>query len=163
MKKIRVNWNQKHNRPTVGAIVEEAQTMESPSTDARELQQGMASNKMEPIFTALERGLKMFSANIIYVVLIRIFDKPSKTIRNKYMPTTICPTPTFNQAVFRYDRTDGKFELLWTLPGMEICNYFLRNEQHLDKQQKELLKFVHDFKNGSLDRMQYECNKLGVR
>jgi hypothetical protein len=159
---MKSNWNDKYNRPTLGAIANQAATMESPTTDVRELQQGMPSNTMDHIHEAVERGVGMFKAKKIYVGVIRIFDGPTKTIRNRYFPTTICPTPTFNQAVFDYDRDTNDLRLLWTLPAMSTCNYLKRNALHLDKDNKQLLRYVLDFGDGTLDRLQDTCNTRGV-
>lgn len=156
-----MKWNKKHNRPTVGAIAAQAEHLGSPTNDVRELQRGMESNKMDHVHKALERGLKRYDSRYIYVVVLRIFDSLTKTIRNRYFPSDICPTPNFNQAVFEYDRDHGNLDLLYVLPALNTCNYLLANPFYLNANDRQLLSYIYNFRDGTLDRQQEEKNSRG--
>jgi len=140
-----MKWNKKHNRPTVGAIAAQAEHLGSPTNDVRELQHGMESN----------------NSRYIYVVVLRIFDSLTKTIRNRYFPSDICPTPNFNQAVFEYDRDHGNLDLLYVLPALNTCNYLLANPFYLNANDRQLLTYIYNFRDGTLDRQQEEKNSRG--
>ena len=152
-------WNFEYDRPTVGAISEAAQDMETPSTDVREVQRGLPSNTIDHVWTAIERGLNEFPHDKIYVLHSRVIDKATKAIRNRYAPHWICPKPNFDNAVYEYDRKHDDLRLLWVLPSMTTANYLLANAVHLDTDSKELLQFVLDFKDGTLDKLAIKLNE----
>jgi hypothetical protein len=71
-------------------------------------------------------------------------------IRNLFHGQRYCPTPTYDQSVYKYHAADEKLEYLWTVPDVDTCDLFLRNAGHVPKDEQQLLQMVIDFSNGTL-------------
>jgi hypothetical protein len=49
-------------------------------------------------------------------------------LRNYFIPTRACPTPHFDQTVYRYDHHKEAIEFLWVIPDQETCEIFRENK-----------------------------------
>lgn len=152
-------WNFEYDRPKLGAIAEAAQDMETPTTDVREVQQGLPSNTLDHVWKAVERGIKEFPHKTLYILHSRVIDRASRAIRNRYAPHWICPKPNFDNAVYQYNRDHDDLKLLWVLPSKDTANHLLANAVYLDTGNKGLLQFVLDFKDGTLDKLAITLNE----
>jgi len=152
-------WNFEFNRPTVGAISEVASEQNPPSSDVREVQRGLPSNNMSEVWTAVENVIDKFPHDNLFVIHSRVIDKVAKVIRNRYGGHWICPKPNFDNAVYKYNRQHDDLTLLWVLPSIATANYLIANAVHLDKVDRELLQFILDFKDGTLDQLAIKLNE----
>jgi hypothetical protein len=75
------------------------------------------------------------------------------------MATTACPTPTYDQTVFRYNASQGHLEYLWTVPDRETALVYKANKNQIVPAERPLLKFVLDFFDGTLLKQAKKFNK----
>ena len=71
-------------------------------------------------------------------------------IRPYFVAKIHCPTPNYDQNLFKYNAATEQIEFLWTIPDRETCKYLLKHAAIVDKSEWDLLKFVQDFKDGIL-------------
>ncbi len=78
-------------------------------------------------------------------------------IRNLFHGQRWCPTPTYDQSVYKYHADDEKLEYLWTVPDQQTCEVFLRNPGHVLAEEQQLLDMIIQFDTGVLLK---KCKKL---
>ena len=71
-------------------------------------------------------------------------------IRNYFIHRKTCPTPTYDNVVYRYNFKDEFIELLWVLPSRDTYNMMLNRAVEIPKEQHELLQYVLDDHDGTL-------------
>lgn len=61
-----------------------------------------------------------------------------------------CPTPQYDQTVFRYKHKDDLLEYMWTLPDQETYNFYRDNTAAVTPDRYVLLKHVLEDVSGDL-------------
>lgn len=79
-------------------------------------------------------------------------------LRNYFIATKPCPTPTYDQTVYRYDHHKDDLEYIWTIPDRETCLTFQENVSIIAPEERGLLKNILDFYSGALYRKAKEFN-----
>ena len=64
-----------------------------------------------------------------------------------------CPTPQFDQTVYFYRKQDEHLELVWVTPDRNTANYLRDNALEVVPSEKQLLNYVLDFFDGTLDKI----------
>jgi len=85
-------------------------------------------------------------------------EKLQNVIRHYHIPTKVCPTPTYDQTLYRYNDAKGELEFVWVIPDRETCLMFKENANKIVPEEQGLLKFVMDFYEGTLYRKMKEFN-----
>ena len=80
-------------------------------------------------------------------------------IRNYFIPTHDCPTPTYDQTIYKYDHHKESIEFLWVIPDKETCLTLYENKDIVVPEERALLQFVLDFYDGTLYRLMKKLNK----
>ena len=70
--------------------------------------------------------------------------------RTYFIGRKSCPTPGYDQSVFRYNWKDDNIEYLWTLPDMDNANFLASHCLEVPYQQRQLLGYVMDYYDGIL-------------
>ena len=83
----------------------------------------------------------------------------SNVIRNYFIPTHDCPTPTYDQTIYKYDHHKESIEFLWVIPDKETCLTLYENKDIVVPEERALLQFVLDFYDGTLYRLMKKLNK----
>ena len=109
----------------------------------------------------LERGKKLFpwASRFFIEVQAKTEKLMPNVMRNYFMPKISCPTPTWDQHVYRYQVVDDSIKHLWTVPDRSTCEYLTDFALQIPSEEKDLLNFVLDFKCGELDRRALDINK----
>ena len=79
-------------------------------------------------------------------------------IRNQFFHRKSCPTPTFDQSVFKYHYTKEYPEFLWVLPSKEASQLLTDYALEIPKEKQELLQFVLQDRDGTLLRLAKKLN-----
>ena len=79
-------------------------------------------------------------------------------LRNYFIPTKVCPTPTYDQTVYKYDSRKEDIEFIWVVPDRETCLTFKENITQIVPEERGLLKFILEFYDGTLYRKAKEFN-----
>jgi len=79
--------------------------------------------------------------------------------RNYFAGRRSCPTPNYDQSVYRYDRKNSQIQYLWTVPSRDACHYLKDNALEVVPAEHELLNYVLKFDAGILLRLCKKFNK----
>lgn len=71
-------------------------------------------------------------------------------LRNYFVASRTCPTPAYDQTVFRYNDSKGDIEYIWTVPDRETCLTFQENKDKIVPEERALLANILDFYSGAL-------------
>lgn len=102
------------------------------------------------MMNCMQDGIKKYPSNFYIVVQTKKEPKLSNILRNYYYHRWTCPTPTYDNAVFRYHRADECLEFLWVLPSKATYNMMKNRPLEIPAQERELLQFVLDDADGTL-------------
>lgn len=105
----------------------------------------------------LTESIKKYIHSFYIVCLTKRERLINNVIRNYFFSRTFCPTPNYDQAVYRYDNKKKKLEFIWVIPDRETCFLLKRNALEASFNEKELLSYVLDYADGTLYK---KCKKL---
>lgn len=143
---------------TVGAHAVDLKQKQPDTLNPIELEQEMHTDYEKEVLSALEAGRKKFPSHDLFVVVItkkeRLLDN---VLRNYFFTRLSCPTPDYDQTVYRFTYHDEHLDLLWTIPSKDACLYLKNNASHVHLHEQQLLGYVLAFADGSLFNI---CKKL---
>jgi len=149
----------KKKKNTVGSFSRELQLKDDYNDHSSAEQAQAQSEKYEPqIIECLEKHKKIFP-NDFYVIVITKKERLMKNvIRHYFFGRISCPTPDYDQVVYKYNKKDDKLEFIWVIPDKETCKFMTNNPHQVDISQWELLSWVLKFADGSLFKVAKKLN-----
>lgn len=150
----------KQGRDTAGKISYELMQKDTHPTRVVELGEAMTKDYMEKLWECVDRGKKAshIEGDFYAVVLSKKERLLTNVIRNFFLFRQSCPTPTFCQSVYKYYPKEDKLDLLWTLPSQEGAAVYRDNALLIDPSEKEMLNYVLDYWDGTLDKLAQTLN-----
>lgn len=86
-----------------------------------------------------------------YVIVLTKKERLFKNVFRHYFFTRLsCPTPEWDQVVYQYTYKTGDIEFLWVVPDKATCEFMTNNSLEIPPDEKQLLKYVLDFNDGTL-------------
>lgn len=146
-------------RTTVGSLSTQLLNEKPDTRNPIELQRAMHSEYISEIYTCIERGIKDFPGDFYCVVITKKEPLMENVMRNYFFPRSTCPTPDYDQTVYKYHRDADEIEFLWVVPSKDACLYLKDNALLVDKSEHWLLNCVLSFADGSLYTLCKQLNK----
>lgn len=141
---------------TIGQHAYELNQKEPDTTRAMDLTEAQASGWDHTIKEAYNLGRKGLPNKDFYIEIQvkweQIFGRERPQLHQYSFVKNSCPTPQYDQTIYKYHHREDKLEFLWTLPDKDTYNYYVDNAATLHPDRWELLKFVLADKNGELLR-----------
>lgn len=109
------------------------------------------------LLTCLERGKNAIDGPFFIVVLAKKERVMHNVVRQYFLFRHTCPTPEYDQTVYRFDPKDEHLEYLWTVPDKETTTGLAMMGNSVEPEYRQLAKFCSDFMLGNLDR---KCARL---
>jgi hypothetical protein len=122
------------------------------------LQEEMLREYYQNLIDCALNNRKNYKGRFFIVVLTKNERLLRNVFRNYFFARRTCPTPDYDQSVFRYDSIDESIDYLWTIPSQDACFHLLSNASEVHKSERELLEFVSKFKRGELFRLAKKLN-----
>jgi hypothetical protein len=139
------------NRETVGKIVYDNILKDDQTrVNAYELQQGMQEDYIKNLIECTQAATKTYAGDFFVVVLTKREKVLVGVLRNYFLARESCPTPFYEQSVYRFEHATGDLHYVWTVPDQDTCVYLVKNALSVPSEEQQLLKFVIDFFDGSL-------------
>jgi hypothetical protein len=110
------------------------------------------------LLESIERGKKNIKDTFYIAVHFKYEKLIEQLTRDYWFVRRSCPTPTFDQVVYKYDKVKG-LQFLWTLPSREDCYAYKNNMLFVPDERKDVLRYVLDFFDGNLDELCMRENK----
>ncbi len=149
-------------RETIGKISSDLLTKDVGQVNVIDQQREMQKEYLDNLVKCVEDNKKDFSNNFFVVVETKTEPLMPNVMRNYFFARWTCPTPTYDQSVFRYNRKDEHLEYLWTLPSKDACYHIRDNAALMDRSEAELRNFVLSFFDDSLLRKSKKLNGESV-
>ena len=144
---------EEEKRDTVGKISLDLQKNAYEAThSADEQMREQLSYYEDHINQCIRRCKKEYDGDFYIVVLTKKERLMQNVLRNFFMGRATCPTPEYDQAVYKYNRAFGGIEFMWVIPAKDVCMHMLDNALTLPAEERDLLEFVMDFNDGTLLR-----------
>lgn len=104
---------------------------------------------------------RLFGVQADFFVVVITKKEPllENILRNYFIGRKSCPSPDYDQAVYHFHGKTGDLELVWVIPSRDTCYLMLDNALLLPSNQKELLGYVIEFKDGTLFKLMKKLNK----
>lgn len=150
------------NKITVGQAATDLLQKDHIPINPIEYEREIHKRYEEKIYSSIEAGLKKYIGDFFIVVLRKRERALSPVYRNLFFPRQSCPTPSYDQTVYKYHRNDGMIEFLWVIPDLETATVFENHMLEIAPEERGLLGFVLDFKDGTLDRLARTLNNEGI-
>lgn len=104
--------------------------------------------------------LKNMGRDHFFISMITIKDRLFKNyFKQKVEAHQACPTPTWDQIIYRYDIPSDALEFLWVIPDKITCEDMYKFPHLVPLDEYELLGYVKDFYEGALLRKANTLNK----
>lgn len=108
---------------------------------------------------AVDRGIILFPNSDFYIhVETRKEKLLENVLRNQFIPRQSCPTPNYDQSVFKYHHEKCDLVFMWVIPDRGTCFYFKQNYAQIPAEEKELLTFIRMFDDGTLLKLAKRLN-----
>ena len=145
-------------KKTVGAeslrLMQQKQENSDPIAQSRAMLEDYEKNFNQ----ALERGNSQYHGTFYIVVITKKERLMENVIRNYFLIRESCPTPEYDQIVYKCDKNKKMIDLLWTLPNMQACEIYRDRALEVASDEKELLLNILSFYDGSLLKKCKELN-----
>lgn len=134
----------------------ETESQITPTEQMREQLNDYDSN----ITDCISATVKKFGKDTDFFIVVITKKEPlmPNVIRNYFFARRSCPTPDYDQIIYKYNSKVGDFELIWVIPSRDTCFLFKRNALHVRHEEKKLLKFILDFSDGTLFKLAKKLN-----
>jgi hypothetical protein len=141
------------SKKTVGAHSLELSQKAPESRDPIEIQREAQKDYVANLEETVKRGLLTMKHDFYIVVTLKKEHLMQNVLRNYFAERSSCPTPDYDQTVFKYHYDSQDLKYMWTIPDKETCEVFLANAVKIVPEERELLGYILDFANGSLMRL----------
>jgi hypothetical protein len=141
-------------KKTVGQMSQERQ-FEQSETKVWPYVEVLAQDEFIPnLIKCVERGIEMFPDRDFYVSNAGKNEQLlANVIRSYWIPLNACPTPNYDQIVFKYNHQTGDLVEVWSIPTKDGCDYLIRNKKYIVSAEQDILAYTQAFLDGSLDKM----------
>jgi hypothetical protein len=145
-------------RDTVGKISSDLLQKLPESNDPIELQRKMQEDYIDHLISCINDNKQWFDDNFYVLVITKQERLMPNVFRNYFFARQSCPTPDYDQSVYRYKKKEEALEYLWTVPTKDACLHLQDNITRVDKSERELLNFVVEFFDGTLMELSKKLN-----
>jgi hypothetical protein len=137
-------------RKTVGQLSQELDTKDDYEYSPIDLGREMLKELQELRDEAVAIGKKKLSTDFYVAIYTGAPNFYKRTITNRPFVLSACPTPMFDQKVWRYDRKKDSLVEIWSIPDKETCKIMTDSAAEVDPSEWELLRYIFDFYDGKL-------------
>jgi len=147
------------NKETVGKISQQLSLKTPESRDPIELERAMQEDYLKYLIECVENNKAKLSGDFFVEVTTKNEKLLPNVFRNYFSARKSCPTPNYDQSVYKYNRAAERIEYIWTIPNKETCYYLLKNKNLVVQEEQQLLGFVMQFAMGELFTLSKKLNK----
>lgn len=143
---------------TVGKIATDLAAQDTHAQSPIELERAMHKDYEENIQQCIERGKKEHPGDFYIVVITKKERLLQNVLRHYYLHRATCPTPEYDQTVYKYFREHDAHQFLWVVPDKITCEMMRDNALQVPDPERDLLRFVLDFYDDTLMKLSKKLN-----
>ena len=140
-------------RETVGKLSLELSKKEAPTRNPIELEQEMHTEYDANLWECVDATKKWIHGDFFVVVITKNEKLMPNVFRNYFFARSSCPSPDYDQTVYRYDKAQDCLSFIWVVPSRDACYHLKNNALKVVGEERQLLQFVLDFADGSLYKL----------
>lgn len=145
-------------RETVGALSSRLLLSEPDTRDPREIEASRQKAYIDCMLDFIEKERMKYQHDFYIEVQIRKEKLMPNVFRNQFFSKKACPTPTWDQNLYKYHYLADELEYLWTVPDKQTCQIMHANALDVPESERTLLNFVLDFHDGTLFKRMKKLN-----
>ena len=149
---------EENNSKTVGAHSLELSKKDPGTHSAIDQMREQLKDYEKNIHDCVQNHLGDFEGDFYVVCLTKKEKLMQNVLRGYFFTRQSCPTPDYDQAVYKYIKEDARLDFLWVIPAADVVNYMKNNHHHVKPEKYALLGFVMQFADGSLLRLAKKLN-----
>jgi len=147
-------------RDTIGKVATDLMPHQlQDSHSAHEQMQENLTDYEKNIWQCVDSCKKDYTGDFYVVVVTKKERLLQNVIRNFFFGRQSCPSPEWDQTLYKYDRKLDVLDFMWVIPSKDTCGYLRENAINLPPEERMLLDFVLDFQDGTLLKRSKELNK----
>lgn len=127
---------------------------QSLDDDVIEYRRSMEKDVIKNIKTTINQALAstQYDNKDFYIVMLVKLEHIGQVPRTYILSRLSCPTPTYDQHVWKYHRDSSKLEFLWSIPDKILYYHIVRNSHRYlqDQETKPLAQYVLLMETGQL-------------
>lgn len=144
-------------KETVGKITSDNFLKTPYSDDPIEIEREINKDYDEKLFKCVAETKKVFHGDFYIEGILKKEPILFKTLHHYFVGRASCPTPNYDQSVYRYNRLSEKIDFLWVIPDRGTCFYLRDHALEVVAEEKDLLNFILSFDDGDLLKL---CKKF---
>lgn len=145
-------------RDTVGKVALELMQKEPYTLDPIEQMREQLGEYEQNIIECVLSHRNEYEGDFYVVVATKKERLMENVLRNFFWARKTCPTPQYDEAVYRFDREAEEIQFLWVVPSKDTCIVMKNHINEVISEERELLNFVLQFYDGTLLRIAKRLN-----
>jgi hypothetical protein len=111
------------------------------------------------LFICVANGIQRYQGDFYVVVSTKLEPLMKNVLRNYFIHRKTCPTPDYDQILYKYSAEIQSIDFLWVIPSKDTCNFLLDHVLEVAPEERQLLQFVLDFSDGTLMKIAKQLNR----
>lgn len=148
------------NKETLGQTIYNLAGKTPDSLDPIEITEEMGNKEyIKGLNACIEKTIKNYPDDF-YITAIRV-QVPlmhNKAYKLLFKSRLTCPTPQYDEDVWKYSARDEKLDFIWSVPDIGTCHMLKNNALIVDPEERQLRDFAIAFLDGDLLRKAKELN-----
>ena len=144
---------------TVGAYSLELSQKDPGTHTALDQMREQLSEYEENVHECIKANINNFEGDFYIVVLTKKERLMQNVLRNYFFARQSCPTPDYDQTVYKYEREGDRIFPLWVIPNAAAVNFMDKNASIVPPDKYRLLGYVKRFVDGSLLKLAKKLNR----
>jgi hypothetical protein len=145
-------------KPTVGQVSLDLSQKQPETTSPIEQMEESLTEYERNVWECVERCKKDYPGDFYVVVITKNEKLMPNVFRNFFYGRLSCPTPDYDQTVYKYKRKDDSLTFAWVIPSRDACHYLKDNALQVAPEERGLLQYVMAFADGTLFKLAKELN-----
>jgi len=143
---------------TVGKISSDLKQKAPDSRDPIEIQRAIHKDYEKHFSECVDNAKKTYGGDFYVCVITKKERLMDNVLRNYFLARSTCPTPDYDQTVYKYHRASGAIQFLWVLPSKDTCDLFKQNALQIAPEEKHLLTYILMDSSGELLALSKKLN-----
>lgn len=145
-------------RDTVGKISSKLLSKHDSMDSVIDVQRKSQEEYLTNLIECINNHKEVFPGDFYVIVITKNERLMPNVFRSYFLARISCPTPDYDQSVFKYYRDDEHAEHIWTIPSKDACHYLQEHANYIVPAERGLLECVLGFVDGSLLKLSKQLN-----
>lgn len=146
------------NKKTIGQLSYDLKKQTPHMANVLELSKESEKSYIDSLRECVDTSQQRFRGDFFVEVKTVKEQLLDNVLRNKFHALNCCPSPEYDQTVFKFDHKKGQIEHIWTLPDKESSYMLVHYRNQVVPEERQLLNFVINYASGELFKLMKRLN-----